>query len=127
MPPPSSASATPSTALRLEIPYPNTGGRGGNFIISGGYTPIRPTLAAVFHWRCRKVDGWQRDAWRFLHKNRLQARHWVVLEQDREMMEDMEADANQREMLYQHDLGLVRLRRHLRVLATRQIAELGGA
>ncbi len=50
-----------------------------------------------------------------------------VLAQDREMMEDMEADANQREMLYQHDMGLVRLRRHLRGLATRQIAELAAA
>ena len=109
--------------MRLEIPYPRTGGPGGNFIIIGSYTPISPTLAAVFHWRCRKVQGWQRDTWRFLYRNRLEARHWAVLEQDRELMEEMEPDANQREMLYQHDMGIVRLRRHLRGLATRQIAE----
>ena len=27
--------------------------------------------------------GWQRDLWRFLYKNRLEGRHWAVLEQDR--------------------------------------------
>ena len=53
-----------------------------------------------------KVQGWQRDTWRFLYKNRLEARHWAVLAQDREMMEDREPDANQREMRYQHDMGL---------------------
>ena len=36
-------------------------------------------------------------------------------------LEQMEPDANQREMLYQHDMGIVRLRRHLRKLATAQI------
>lgn len=111
--------------MRLEIPYPKTGGPGGNFIIIGSYTPISPRLAGVFHWRCRKVSGWQRDTWRFLYRNRLEARHWAVLEQDREMMEDMEPDANQREILYQHDMGIVRLRRHLRQLAQRQIETLG--
>ena len=113
------------TGCGWRSPTPLTGGPGGSFIIIGSYTPISPTLAAVFHWRCRKVQGWQRDTWRFLYRNRLEARHWAVLEQDREMMEDMEPDANQREMLYQHDMGIVRLRRHLRGLATRQIAELG--
>ncbi|MEX7116865.1 3-phenylpropionate dioxygenase, partial [Pseudomonas aeruginosa] len=33
----------------------------------------------------------------------------------------MEPDANQRENLYQHDLGLVRLRRHLKNLAKAQL------
>ena len=43
------------------------------------------------------------------------------------MMEEMEPDANEREMLYQHDMGLVRLRRHLRGLAQAQIDTLGGS
>ncbi|SDV48643.1 aromatic ring-hydroxylating oxygenase subunit alpha [Chitinasiproducens palmae] len=107
--------------MRLEIPYPKTGGPGGNFIIVGSYTPITPELSAVFHWRCRRLTGWQRDTWRFLYKNRLEARHWAVLEQDREMMEEMEPDANQREHLYQHDMGIVKLRRHMRNLAGQQI------
>jgi hypothetical protein len=38
-------------------------------------------------------------------------------------MENMEPDANQREHLYAHDMGIVRLRRHLRKLATAQISK----
>lgn len=107
--------------MRLEIPYPKTGGPGGSFGIVGSYTPISPNLAAVFHWRCRKVQGWLRDTWRFLYRNRLEARHWHVLEQDRTMLEAMEPDANQHEHLYQHDMGIVRLRRHLKQLAAEQL------
>jgi phenylpropionate dioxygenase-like ring-hydroxylating dioxygenase large terminal subunit len=108
--------------MRLEIPYPKTGGPGGNFIIIGSYTPITENVAAVFHWRVRKVSGWQRDTWRFLYKNRLEARHWKVLEQDRAVLEAMAPEANQNEMLYQHDMGIVRLRRHLRKLAKAELA-----
>jgi len=107
--------------MRLEIPYPKTGGPGGGFSIIGSYTPITPTMSAVFHWRCRRIDGWQRDTWRFLYKNRLEARHWAVLEQDRDMLEFMEPDANEREHLYQHDMGIVRVRRHLKHLAKAQV------
>jgi phenylpropionate dioxygenase-like ring-hydroxylating dioxygenase large terminal subunit len=107
--------------MRLEIPYPKTGGPGGNFTIIGSYTPVTTNVSGVFHWRCRKLDGWQRDTWRFLYKNRLEQRHWNVLEQDRVAVEAMEPDANKREHLYQHDMGIVRLRRHLRNLATQQL------
>jgi len=107
--------------LRLDIPYPATGGPGGSFTIIGCYTPIAPNVAAVFHWRMRKVSGWQRDVWRFLYKNRLEARHWAVLEQDREVLEIMDPEANKREMLYQHDVGLVRTRRQMRQLAIEQL------
>jgi phenylpropionate dioxygenase-like ring-hydroxylating dioxygenase large terminal subunit len=113
--------------MRLEIPYPKTGGPGGNFHIIGTYTPITDNVAAVVHWRCRKVSGWQRDTWRFLYKNRLEARHWKVLEQDRVMLEQFEPDANQREILYQHDMGLVRLRRRMRTLAQDQLSALATA
>ncbi|MBW0171332.1 MAG: aromatic ring-hydroxylating dioxygenase subunit alpha [Hydrogenophaga sp.] len=107
--------------MRLEIPYPKTGGPGGNFTIIGSYTPINNRTSGVFHWRCRRVSGWQRDAWRFLYKNRLEERHWNVLEQDRVAVENMEPDANKREHLYAHDMGIVRLRRHLRNLAKAQL------
>jgi len=109
--------------MRLEIPYPKTGGPGGNFAIIGCVTPISTELCAAFFWRCRKVQGWLRDTWRFLYRNRLEARHWAVLEQDRVMLEQMEYDANERESLYQHDIGLVRLRRLLRRLAEEQVEE----
>ena len=108
--------------MRLEIPYPKTGGPGGNFIIVGMCTPISAQLSAVFFWRVRKLaPGWQRDTWRFLYRNRLEARHWHVLEQDRVVLEQMPQDANQHENLYQHDLGIVRLRRYLRGLAQQQV------
>jgi hypothetical protein len=113
--------------LRLEIPYPKTGGPGGNFHIVGCYTPIAANLAAVVHWRARKVSGWQRDTWRFLYRNRLEARHWQVLEQDRVLLEDCEPDANAREMLYNHDVGLVRARRALRQAARAQLQALAEA
>ena len=89
-------------------------------------TPIDERQCATFFWRCRKVDGWMRDTWRFLYRNRLEARHWVVLEQDRVMLEFMEPDANRNEHLYQHDIGLVRLRRALKGLATEQAQAAAG-
>jgi phenylpropionate dioxygenase-like ring-hydroxylating dioxygenase large terminal subunit len=107
--------------MRLAIPYPKTGGPGGSFSIVGCYTPIAPNMTAVFFWRCRKVSGWLRDTWRFLYRNRLEARHWHVLEQDRVMLEAMEPDANQREHLYAHDVGIVRLRRQMKQLAKEQL------
>ena len=113
--------------MRLAIPYPKTGGPGGPFTIIGSYTPIAARASGVFHWRCRKVEGWERDTWRFLYKNRLEQRHWNVLEQDRVPMEAMEPDANKREHLYQHDMGIVRLRRHYRNLAAAQLEKAGQA
>jgi phenylpropionate dioxygenase-like ring-hydroxylating dioxygenase large terminal subunit len=107
--------------LRLEIPYPKTGGPGGSFVIVGMYTPISENMCAVVHWRCRKVSDWQRDTWRFLYKNRLEARHWHVLEQDRTMLELCDPDANKHENLYAHDMGLVRMRRVMRNQAIAQL------
>jgi len=108
--------------LRLDIPYPKTGGPGGSFVIIGCCTPIAANKSAVFFWRTRKVSGWQRNAWRFLYRNRLEARHWAVLEQDRVVLEVMDPDANKHEHLYQHDVGLMRVRRQLRQLAIEQLA-----
>lgn len=106
---------------RLSIPYPPTAGPGGHFFIIGSFTPIGPQLSAVVHWRCRRVAGWQRDLWRFLFRNRLEERHWAVLEQDRALLEAMDPQARNREILYDHDAGLVRLRRYLRSRAQSQL------
>jgi phenylpropionate dioxygenase-like ring-hydroxylating dioxygenase large terminal subunit len=108
----------------LEIPYPPTAGPGGAFGIVGLGTPIDAGRTAVFFWRYRKVSGWERDTWRFLYRTKLEARHWHVLEQDRGMLEAMASDADQAENLYQHDLGVVRLRRLYRNHAEEQA---GGA
>ena len=52
-------------AVCLEIPYPATGGPGGNFGIVAHMTPIDAETTACFFWRHRKVSGWQADVWQF--------------------------------------------------------------
>jgi phenylpropionate dioxygenase-like ring-hydroxylating dioxygenase large terminal subunit len=113
--------------VELEIPYPPTAGPGGPFRIVGMVTPITARQTAVFFWRCRRVTGWQRDVWRFLYKTTIEERHWHVLEQDRHLLEAMADDADQAENLYQHDLGVVRLRRLLNRQAKQQAADLQAA
>ena len=110
--------------VRLEIPYPKTGGPGGNFGIVSVITPIDATSSACFFWRFRKLEGWQRDVWRFLYRAKLEPRHWQVLEQDREMMDGVGLGLERHEMLYQHDAGLIRLRRYLAREARAQIIAL---
>jgi phenylpropionate dioxygenase-like ring-hydroxylating dioxygenase large terminal subunit len=112
--------------LRLAIPYRKDAGPGGNFTIIGLVTPVDERNCRVFFWRCRKVEGWQRDAWRFLYRTRLEGLHWDVLEQDRAVLEAMADDAREHEFLYQHDTGLSRVRRRLRELAEGQLAALAG-
>ena len=89
--------------------------------IVGYVLPMGPQRCKVFFWRMRKVQGFERDSWRFLFRARLEERHWNVLEQDRVMLEGMPDDARRREMLYQHDIGLAHLRRALNRLARAQI------
>ncbi|MEL6233767.1 MAG: aromatic ring-hydroxylating dioxygenase subunit alpha [Pseudomonadota bacterium] len=105
----------------LEIPYPQAAGPGGVFRIVGFVTPMDARTCKVFFWRMRQVTGLARDAWRFLYRAALEERHWNVLEQDRVMLEGMPDDARRREMLYQHDLGVSRIRRVLMNEARRQI------
>ena len=71
----------------------------------------------VFFWRVRRVEGWQRDVWRFLYRNRLEGLHWHVLEQDRVVLENLAPAARDHEYLYQHDIGLSRVRRRMRDIA----------
>ena len=107
--------------MRLDIPYPVKDGPGGPFRVIGFVTPIGPCTAQIFFWRLRKVVGWERDLWRFLYRERLEARHYAVLEQDRVVLEGMADDARDHEILYQHDIGITRLRRRFRTIAREQI------
>jgi len=113
--------------VRLEIPYPPSAGPGGNFAIISFGTPIDDSHTACFFWRVRKVSGWERDTWRFLYKTKIEARHWAVLEQDREMLEGCKPGIEKNEMLYQHDAGLIRLRRHLAQETRQQLSALQAA
>lgn len=118
---------TGAVYVRLEIPYPPSGGPGGNFGIIFHATPIDAQTMAGFFWRFRKVEGWQRDLWCFLYKNRLEARHWHVLEQDRRMLEGMESQAERFENLYTHDIGVVHMRRWFEREARAQLRALQDA
>ena len=108
--------------MRLSIPYQKNAGPGGLFFIIGFVTPIDENHCRVFFWRCRKVQGWQRGAWRFLYRARLESLHWDVLEQDRVVLESMAADARDHEFLYAHDTGMAHVRRLLRKEAEAQAA-----
>lgn len=87
-------------------------------------TPIDAAHTACFFWRTRRVAGWQRDVWRFLYKNRLEARHWDVLEQDRAMLAGLRPGLERHEHLYGHDDGVVQLRALLMREARAQLAAL---
>ena len=107
--------------IRLDIPYPPAGGPGGPFRVLGFLSPVDEHSTRIFFWRNRQVSGLEREAWRFLFRAFFEARHWEVLEQDREMLEGIPEDAERRELLYQHDVGVVRLRRVLRGRAREQV------
>ncbi|WP_409331172.1 Rieske 2Fe-2S domain-containing protein [Trujillonella humicola] len=111
----------------LEIPYAQNAGPGGTFGIVGMATPIDEHNSAIFHWRTRRVEGWEREVWRFLYRTRLEAKHWQVLEQDRIVLEALASDADVDEHLYQHDLGVSRIRRMYRADAQAQAAQLVAA
>ncbi|WP_187971231.1 aromatic ring-hydroxylating oxygenase subunit alpha [Aquibium microcysteis] len=105
----------------LDIPYPPAAGPGGFMRIVGFTTPIDERTCKVFFWRLRQVSGLARESWRFLYRAQLEENHWNVLEQDRVMLEGMPDDARKREMLYQHDLGVSRVRQLLTRAAKSQI------
>jgi phenylpropionate dioxygenase-like ring-hydroxylating dioxygenase large terminal subunit len=101
----------------LDIPYPSAAGPGGNMRIVGFVTPINEHTCKVFFWRMREVSGIQRDSWRFLYRTELESKHWTVLEQDREILEAMSDNVRGNEKLYQHDIGVNRIRQTLLKLA----------
>ncbi|GAB3044382.1 aromatic ring-hydroxylating dioxygenase subunit alpha [Acinetobacter apis] len=115
---------TGTSWLRLSIPYKKDFGPGGEFWIVGFATPIDEENTRVFFWRCRKVSGWQKNVWRFLYRNHLEGLHWDVLEQDRIILENMAPNARDGEFLYQHDVGLSRLRRMMKKEADKQLKQI---
>jgi phenylpropionate dioxygenase-like ring-hydroxylating dioxygenase large terminal subunit len=110
-----------STYCRLDLPYPKAAGPGGMFRIIGYVLPVDENNCTVFFWRLRKCSGLERQSWRFLYRALLEERHWNVLEQDREMLSAMPDDARRREMLYQHDVGVSRIRLVLKQMARDQL------
>lgn len=109
--------------LRLSIPYKQEFGPGGPFWIVGMVVPEDEDNCRVFFWRVRKVSGWQRDVWKFFYRTKLEGLHWDVLEQDRLILESLAPEARAHENLYQHDVGLSRLRRVLLKTARQQLQQ----
>jgi phenylpropionate dioxygenase-like ring-hydroxylating dioxygenase large terminal subunit len=107
--------------VRTEIPYPAAIG-GGTFRINGFPTPIDRESTLVWFYRSRNVSGWQRGMWRFLYKNRLEARNFQVVEQDRILLEATPLAARGREQLIQTDVAVARMRRRLMAEAERIFA-----
>lgn len=111
----------PAPYFRIDIPYPKAAGPGGPLRIITMITPIDEMNSQIFFWRCRQVEGLEREVWRFMFRAVFEPRHWRVLEQDREMLAAMSDDARRREMLYQHDVGVGAIRRILMRLARYQV------
>ena len=111
--------------LLLSIPYRKNAGPGGSFYIVGYVTPIDEEHTQVFFWRTRKVQGWKRDVWKFMYKNRLEGLHWDVLEQDRVVLENLSPNARDFEGLNVHDVGLTRVRHLMKEMVTKQLSQLG--
>jgi hypothetical protein len=111
----------PILHARVVIPYPKAGGPGPPMTVICFVTPINDQACRIFFWRTRNVEGIARESWRFLFRATFEERHWAVLEQDREMLAAMHPDARDHELLYQHDAGVVRMRRYLTQEAQRQI------
>jgi len=111
----------PFVYSRVLIPYPPAGGPGGPMMVIACVTPVDEHNCRIFFWRTRKVSGVAREAWRFMFRAMLEERHWYVLEQDRQMMASIVEGARDRELLYQNDIGVARLRRILAQKAREQI------
>jgi phenylpropionate dioxygenase-like ring-hydroxylating dioxygenase large terminal subunit len=112
--------------VRTEIPYPESFG-GGSFRINGFPTPIDRTSTLVWFFRSRKISGWERNMWRFLYRNRLEARNLEVVEQDRIVLEAIPLEARKRERLIQTDIAVSRMRRYLMSEASRHFAARQGS
>jgi phenylpropionate dioxygenase-like ring-hydroxylating dioxygenase large terminal subunit len=106
---------------RVDIPYPLAGGPGGIMRVVTFITPVDERHCRIFFWRCRKVSGLELQTWRFLFRTTFEPRHWAVLEQDRAILAAMPANARDRERLYQHDIGITRLRQILSKRARAQL------
>jgi hypothetical protein len=68
----------------------------------------------------RNVSGWKADLFRFMFNTKLEQYNWAIVLEDREMLEAMPPWLGE-ENLYQHDIGPVRVRRHLRDEARKQL------
>lgn len=108
--------------MRIKVGFPPAAGPGGHLQIIFFVTPVERDRTRIFAWRFRRVSGWTADLWHFLYKTRLGINMDAVLAQDREALAAMPRWPAP-ENLYQHDLGIIRARRHMRQIAEAQARE----
>ena len=111
--------------VRLEIPYPPSGGPGGNFGIIAFATPIDENNdGRAFSGGSARSAAGSATPGVFFTSTNLEPRHWAVLEQDREILAGVQPGLEKYEMLYQHDAGVIRMRRYLAQQARKQLVDL---
>ena len=105
---------------RVGVYIPPGGGPGGFLRIIATVVPIDENSSQFNAWRMRKLDGWQGAMFRFMFNNMYEPLTWEVIEQDREILETLPPWPAP-ENLYQHDLGVARIRRYYRREAEAQV------
>ncbi len=109
--------------VRVGVYYPPAAGPGGVLRIIATAAPIDETHAQLSFWRMRKVSGWQGAMFRFMFNTMYERMTWEVIEQDREILETLPSWPAP-ENLYQHDIGVSRIRRYFRKEAESQVRAL---
>ena len=105
---------------RVSVSMPPALGPGGNLRIIATVVAVDEHNCQFTLWRLRKISGWQGAMYRFMFNMIYDRLAWEVIEQDREAIEAMPPWPPQ-ERLYQHDVGVARLRRYMRTEAEKQI------
>ena len=106
--------------VRIGYNAPPACGPGGNWRIFPFATPIDERSCQITIWRMRNVSGWQADLFRFMFNTKLEHYNWEIVLEDKALLEGM-PPWPAKEKLYQHDVGLARLRRYVRELARKQL------
>ncbi|MFM0662915.1 hypothetical protein [Paraburkholderia sediminicola] len=106
--------------FRVGFNAPAACGPGGNWRVFPFATPIDERCSQVTIWRMRNISGWGADLFRFMFNTKLEQYNWEIVQEDREILEGMPPRPSP-ETLYQHDAGLVRLRRYVRTVARKFI------
>ena len=104
----------------VNVAAPPGNGPGGYMRIIATAMPIDENACQFNAWRLREVSGWQGAMFRFMFNTLYEQRTWDLIEQDREMLESMPPYPPQ-ETLYQHDVGVLALRKYLREQAEAEV------
>lgn len=115
--------AANSLYARVGVFIPPGGGPGGFLRIIATVVPIDENSCQFNAWRMRKLSGWQGAMFRFMFNSMYERLTWEVIEQDREILETLPSWPAP-ENLYQHDIGVSRMRRYFRKEAESQVRAL---